>query len=97
MPGLCTVNIVNGDTRPEGLGTIDIQTVLSDGTTKTIRLYNCLYIPTYSINLFSCYRLLQKGGYMRDNYLFTKDGSEIGFYDNKLRIIEAPDSQHESD
>jgi hypothetical protein len=29
--------------------------------------------------------------------LFTKDGSEIGFYDNKLCIIEAPDSQHESD
>ena len=34
---------------------------------------------------------------MRDGYLFTKDGSEIGSYDNKLRIIEAPDSQHESD
>jgi hypothetical protein len=29
--------------------------------------------------------------------LFTKDGSEIGFYDNKLRITKAPDSQHESD
>jgi hypothetical protein len=34
---------------------------------------------------------------MRDGYLFTKDGSEIGSYDNKLRIIKAPDSQHESD
>lgn len=34
---------------------------------------------------------------MRDGYLFMKDGSEIGSYDNKLRIIEAPDSQHESD
>jgi hypothetical protein len=32
---------------------------------------------------------------MRDGYLFTKDGSEIGSYDNKLRIIKAPDSQHE--
>jgi hypothetical protein len=29
--------------------------------------------------------------------LFTKDGSEIGSYDNKLCIIKAPDSQHESD
>jgi hypothetical protein len=29
---------------------------------------------------------------MRDGYLFTKDGSEIGFYDNKLCIIEAPNS-----
>jgi hypothetical protein len=29
--------------------------------------------------------------------LFTKDGSEIGSYDNKLRIIKAPDSQDESD
>jgi hypothetical protein len=56
--GLRTVSIVNGDTQPEGLGTIDIQTVLSDGTTKTIRLYNCLYIPTCPINLFLCYRLL---------------------------------------
>jgi len=34
---------------------------------------------------------------MRDGYLFTKDGSEIGSYDNKLCIIKAPDSQHESD
>jgi hypothetical protein len=34
---------------------------------------------------------------MRDGYLFTKDRSEIGSYDNKLRIIKAPDSQHESD
>jgi hypothetical protein len=34
---------------------------------------------------------------MRDGYLFTKDGSEIGSYDNKLRIIEAPNSQDESD
>jgi hypothetical protein len=34
---------------------------------------------------------------MRNGYLFTKDRSEIGSYDNKLRIIEAPDSQHESD
>jgi hypothetical protein len=58
IPGLQTIGIVNGDTRPEGLGTIDIQTVLSNGTTKTIRLYNCLYIPTYPINLFLCYRLL---------------------------------------
>jgi hypothetical protein len=58
MPGLRTVGIVNGDTRLEGSGTIDIQTVLSDGTTKTIRLYNCLYIPTCPINLFLCYRLL---------------------------------------
>jgi hypothetical protein len=33
---------------------------------------------------------------MRDGYLFTKDGSEIGSYDNKLCIIKAPDSQHES-
>jgi hypothetical protein len=97
MPGLRTIGTVNSDTRPEGSGTIDIQTVLSDGTTKTIRLYNCLYIPTYPINLFSCYRLLQKGGYIRDGYLFTKDGSEIGSYDNKLRIIKAPDSQDESD
>jgi hypothetical protein len=29
--------------------------------------------------------------------LFTKDGSEISFYDNKLRIIKAPDSQHKDD
>jgi hypothetical protein len=29
--------------------------------------------------------------------LFTKDGSEIGSYDNKLRIIKAPDSQYKSD
>ena len=34
---------------------------------------------------------------MRDGYLFTKDGSEIGSYNNKLRIIEAPNSQHKSD
>ena len=34
---------------------------------------------------------------MRDGYLFTKDESEIGSYDNKLYIIKAPDSQHESD
>jgi hypothetical protein len=34
---------------------------------------------------------------MRDGYLFTKDGSEIGSYNHKLRIIKAPDSQHESD
>jgi hypothetical protein len=34
---------------------------------------------------------------MRDGYLFTKDGSEIGSYDNKLRIIEASNSQDESD
>jgi hypothetical protein len=33
---------------------------------------------------------------MRDGYLFTKDGSEIGFYNNKLYIIKAPDSQHKS-
>jgi hypothetical protein len=29
---------------------------------------------------------------MRDGYLFTKDGSEIGSYNNKLCIIKAPDS-----
>jgi hypothetical protein len=34
---------------------------------------------------------------MRDGYLFTKDRSEIGSYNNKLRIIKAPNSQHESD
>jgi hypothetical protein len=34
---------------------------------------------------------------MRDGYLFTKDGSEIGSYNNKLHIIEAPNSQHKSD
>jgi hypothetical protein len=34
---------------------------------------------------------------MRDGYLFTKDESEIGFYNNKLSIIKAPDSEHESD
>jgi hypothetical protein len=34
---------------------------------------------------------------MRDGYLFIKDGSEIGSYDNKLRIIKAPDSWGESD
>ena len=34
---------------------------------------------------------------MRDGYLFTKDGSEIGSYNNKLYIIEAPDSQHKGD
>jgi hypothetical protein len=33
---------------------------------------------------------------MRDDYLFTKDGSEIGSYNNKLRIIKASNSQHES-
>jgi hypothetical protein len=97
MPGLHTINIVNGNTRPEGSGTINIQTILSNRTTKTIRLYNCLYIPTYLINLFLYYRLLKKGGYIRDSYLFTKDGSEIGSYDNKLYIIKAPNSQHESD
>jgi hypothetical protein len=34
---------------------------------------------------------------MHNGYLFTKDGSEIGSYNNKLYIIKAPDSQHESD
>jgi hypothetical protein len=34
---------------------------------------------------------------MHDGYLFIKDGSEIGSYDNKLRIIKAPNSQDESD
>jgi hypothetical protein len=29
--------------------------------------------------------------------LFIKDGSEIGSYNNKLYIIKAPNSQHESD
>jgi hypothetical protein len=29
---------------------------------------------------------------MRDGYLFIKNGSEIGSYDNKLCIIKAPDS-----
>jgi hypothetical protein len=29
---------------------------------------------------------------MRNGYLFTKDGSEIGSYNNKLRIIKAPNS-----
>jgi hypothetical protein len=29
--------------------------------------------------------------------LFTKDESEIGSYNNKLRIIKAPDSQHKGD
>jgi hypothetical protein len=29
---------------------------------------------------------------MRDSYLFTKDGSEIGSYNNKLYIIKAPNS-----
>jgi hypothetical protein len=28
--------------------------------------------------------------------LFTKDGSEIDSYNNKLYIIKAPNSQHES-
>jgi hypothetical protein len=97
MPGLRTIGIVNSDTRPKRSGTIDIQTVLSNGITKTIRLYNYLYIPTCPINLFSYYRLLQKGGYIRDGYLFTKDESEIGSYDNKLCIIKAPNSQDESD
>jgi hypothetical protein len=58
IPGLRTISTVNSDTRPEELGTIDIQTVLFNRTTKTIRLYNCLYIPTYLINLFLYYRLL---------------------------------------
>jgi hypothetical protein len=29
---------------------------------------------------------------MRNGYLFTKDKGEISFYDNKLRIIKAPNS-----
>jgi len=58
MPGLRTISIINGDTRSEGSGTINIQTVLSNRTTKTIRLYNCLYILTCPINLFLCYKLL---------------------------------------
>ena len=34
---------------------------------------------------------------MRNGYLFTKDESEIGFYNNKLRIIKALNSRHKSD
>jgi hypothetical protein len=34
---------------------------------------------------------------MRDGYLFIKDGSEIGSYNNKLYIIKASNSQYESD
>ena len=34
---------------------------------------------------------------MRDGYLFIKDRSEIGSYNNKLRIIKALNSQHKSD
>ena len=34
---------------------------------------------------------------MRDGYLFIKNESEFGSYDNKLYIIKAPNSQHESD
>jgi hypothetical protein len=34
---------------------------------------------------------------MRDSYLFIKDRSEIGSYDNKLYIIKALNSQDESD
>lgn len=96
MTGLDSITTVNGPIRPEGMGTIELQTILSNGTTMSIRLYNCLYMPSCPINLLSAFKLYNMGGYMKDNKLWTKDDKEIAQLDERLFIIEAEKNSAES-
>jgi hypothetical protein len=89
MNGLGTVN---GSVRPKGMSTVRLRALLSDGSIKTITLYDCLYMPTCPVNLFPAYKLLKAGGYMKDHMLWTKDDKEIAQLDQKLHIIEADDN-----
>ena len=61
---------------------------MSDRSTKPIRLYDCLYIPSCPINLFSGFKLVQAGGYIKGGFLRTKDHKEICRHDHRLFIIE---------
>jgi len=56
------VHTGNGTAIYEGIGTVDLKTVLPGGSTHTIRLNNVLYIPDYRTNIFSA-TLLYKDGY----------------------------------
>jgi hypothetical protein len=92
MNGLDPIGTVNGSVRPKGMGTVRLRALLSDGSIKTITLYDCLYMPTCPVNLFSAYKLLKAGGYMKDHMLWTKEDKEIAQLDQKLHIIEADDN-----
>ena len=88
MTGLGALRTINGEAIPEGKGTVQIQVLLSDGSTKPIRLYDCLYIPSCPINLFSGFKLVQAGGYIKGGFLRTRDHKEICRHDRRLFIIE---------
>ena len=70
-----------GITTSPGIGVVNLEVVLINGSTRKVQFTNVRYMPQCPVNLFSLEKIMKNGGSLySDKIMFMENGKLIEFY-----------------